>query len=276
MFLSVIVIARDGEWTPSNGTIYGVFLACVLLHGVLASTMSKIMGKLQTVFVVMNLVLIFATIIALPIGKSSGRNDGSYIFATTANLTTWPTGWAFFLAWLSPIWTVGSFDSCVHMSEEAANATKAVPWGIIHSAGSCWLLGFVLMIVIAACMSTDLESILGSSFGQPMAQVTFHPSLPFIFCCKVELISYFQFNRSTTTPSAKMAPWASCPFSWLYNSSWVFPYLSPPAANPGPSPVMAHFHSPHCSATYQRHSGTFRCALFGAVCSLLLLWACCL
>ena len=213
MFLSVIVIARDGEWTPSNGTIYGVFLACVLLHGVLASTMSKIMGKLQTVFVVMNLVLIFATIIALPIGKSSGRNDGSYIFATTANLTTWPTGWAFFLAWLSPIWTVGSFDSCVHMSEEAANATKAVPWGIIYSAGSCWLLGFVLMIVIAACMSTDLESILGSSFGQPMAQVTFHPSLPFIFCCKVELISYFQFNRSTTTPSAKMAPWASCPFS---------------------------------------------------------------
>ena len=126
MFLSVIVIARDGNWTPSNGVIYATFLACVLCHGILASTMSKVMGKLQTVFVVANFVLIFATIIALPIGARHHRNDGHYIFAQTENSTSWPTGWAFMLAWLSPIWTIGAFDSCVHMSEEAANATKAV------------------------------------------------------------------------------------------------------------------------------------------------------
>ena len=171
MFLSVIVIANDGNYTPSNGAIYGVFLACVICHGILASTMSRIMGKLQTVFVVMNLVLIFATIIALPIGARNNRNDGAYIFTTTANLTTWPTGWAFMLAWLSPIWTIGAFDSCVHMSEEAANATRAVPYGILMSIGSCWVLGFILVIVIAACMDTNLSNILGSSFGQPMAQV---------------------------------------------------------------------------------------------------------
>lgn len=75
------------------------------------------------------------------------------------------------LAWLSPIWTIGGFDSCVHMSEEAANATRAVPYGILMSIGSCWLFGFILLIVIAACMSPDLESILGSKFGQPMAQI---------------------------------------------------------------------------------------------------------
>lgn len=125
MFLSVIVVARDGNWTPTKGDIYGTFLACVLCHGVLASSMSKIMGKLQTVFVIMNFILIFATIIALPIGTKN-RNNGHYIFAQTENLTTWPTGWAFMLSWLSPIWTIGAFDSCVHMSEEASNATKAV------------------------------------------------------------------------------------------------------------------------------------------------------
>ncbi|KAI9873406.1 MAG: GABA-specific high-affinity permease, partial [Pleopsidium flavum] len=173
MFLSVIVIARDGEYTPSNGAIYGVFLACVLIHATLASIMSKIMGKLQTVFVVMNMVLIIATIIALPVGKSqaSERNSGHYIFAHTENLTTWPTGWAFMLSWLSPIWTIGAFDSCVHMSEEAANATKAVPYGILMSIGSCWFFGLILMIVIASCINPDLESVLGSSFGQPMAQI---------------------------------------------------------------------------------------------------------
>ena len=104
MLLSVPVLATDGAWTPSHGVVYAVFLACVVCHGILASSFSKVMGKLQTAFVVMNFVLIFATIIALPIGRSKTRNDGTWIFATTANLTTWPSGWAFMLAWLSPIW----------------------------------------------------------------------------------------------------------------------------------------------------------------------------
>lgn len=173
MFLSVVVVARDGNWTPSNGVIYATFLACVCCHGILASTMSKIMGKLQTVFVVANFILIFATIIALPIGARHNRNDGHYIFAQTENSTTWPTGWAFMLAWLSPIWTIGGFDSCVHMSEEAANATKAVPFGILMAIGSCWFFGFIIVIVLAACINPDLSSVTGSKFGQPMAQIYF-------------------------------------------------------------------------------------------------------
>ena len=171
MFLSVIVIARDGNWTPTNGVIYGTFVACVLCHAILASVMSKIMGKLQTVFVVMNLILITATVIALPIGAAHKRNSASYIFTHTENLTNWPTGWAFMLSWLSPLWTIGAFDSCVHMSEEAANAKKAVPYGIILSIGSCWVLGFIIMITIAATINPDLNSVVKSNFGQPMAQV---------------------------------------------------------------------------------------------------------
>lgn len=69
--------------------------------------MQKIMGKLQNFFVFMNFVLIFAKIIALPIGRASQRNSGHFIFAKVENLTSWPTGWAFMLAWLSPIWTIG-------------------------------------------------------------------------------------------------------------------------------------------------------------------------
>ena len=128
MFLSVIVVARDGNWTPSNGVIYGTFLACVCCHGILASTMSRIMGKLQTVFVVANFILIFATIIALPVGARHNRNDGHYIFAQTENSTTWPTGWAFMLAWLSPIWTIGAFDSCgTYQSKDIVLAQTPAP-----------------------------------------------------------------------------------------------------------------------------------------------------
>lgn len=179
MFLSVIVIARDGNWTPSNGAIYGTFLACVLCHGVCASVLPKFMGKLQTVFVVMNFILIVATVIALPIGARNRRNDGHFIFAQTENLATWPTGWTFMLSWLCPIWTIGSFDSCVHMSEEAANATRAVPFGILMSIVACWFFGFILVVVIAACISPNLDSVLKSPFGQPMAQVS-HVMISFV------------------------------------------------------------------------------------------------
>jgi amino acid transporter len=109
-FLSVIVISRDGNWTPSNGVIYAVFIATVACHAVIASTLAGIMGRLQSVFVVLNFVLILATIIALPVGQKD-RNSASYIFTHTENLTAWPTGWTFMLSWLSPIWTIGGFDS---------------------------------------------------------------------------------------------------------------------------------------------------------------------
>ena len=75
------------------------------------------------------------------------------------------------LSWLSPIWTVGAFDSCVHMSEEAANATRAVPYGILMSISSCWLFGWIIVIVLAACMTPDIASLLTSPSGQPMAQI---------------------------------------------------------------------------------------------------------
>lgn len=57
------------------------------------------------------------------------------------------------------------------MSEEASNVTRAVPYGILMSIGSCWIFGLILTIVIAACMDQNLENLVGNSFGQPMAQI---------------------------------------------------------------------------------------------------------
>jgi amino acid transporter len=57
------------------------------------------------------------------------------------------------------------------MSEEAANAAKAVPYGILMSIGMAWILGFFIMIVIAACINPVLTDVLVTPFGQPMAQI---------------------------------------------------------------------------------------------------------
>ncbi|KAJ6097842.1 hypothetical protein N7499_002216 [Penicillium canescens] len=174
MLLSMVSIARDGNWTATRPVIYGTYVATVAAHGFIAIFFGRAMPKIQSACIFLNIALVVATVIALPIGKAHNSppvNSGSYVFGEVQNYTTWPAGWAFMLAWLSPIWTIGAFDSCVHMSEEATHATRAVPLGIIGSTGLCGILGFVSLAVIASSMSKDIEGILASKFGQPMAQI---------------------------------------------------------------------------------------------------------
>ncbi|PGH10719.1 hypothetical protein AJ79_05310 [Helicocarpus griseus UAMH5409] len=179
MLLSIVSIAYDGTWSASSPVVYGVFAGCVITHGILATFAAHVMHKIQSACIVANVALVIATVIALPIGRSRtehGLNSGSYVFAHHDNFTNWPAGWAFMIAWLSPIWTIGGFDSCVHMSEEAMHAAKAVPRGIVGSIGACWFFGFISVCMVAACMDPDIEALLGSPFGQPMAQI-YHDAL---------------------------------------------------------------------------------------------------
>jgi amino acid transporter len=174
MLLSLISIARDGEWSASRPVIYATYLGCVVVHAGLATFCGRIMNKIQSICIYLNVGLVVATVIALPIGNHKNGvpiNSGAYVFGDMENLTTWSTGWTFMLAWLSPIWTIGAFDSCVHMSEEATHASRAVPMGIVLSCGLCGILGFLSLAVMAACMDQNLENLLGSAFGQPMAQI---------------------------------------------------------------------------------------------------------
>ncbi|KAF4256446.1 hypothetical protein KXX44_008974 [Aspergillus fumigatus] len=174
LLLACISISRDGEWSASNGTIYGVYVGVILVHAVCAVFAGSIMNKIQTFSIFVNVAMIIATVVALPVGKVSrgqSLNPGSYVFGDVENLTTWPTGWAFVLAFLAPIWSIGFFDSCVHMSEEALHAAKAVPLGIIWSSGCATVLGFLVLSVIAATMDPDVSKTMGSTFGQPMAQI---------------------------------------------------------------------------------------------------------
>jgi len=42
----------------------------------------------------------------------------------------------------------GSFDSSVHISEEASNAATAVPWGIVGAITIAGILGWGMLILM--------------------------------------------------------------------------------------------------------------------------------
>ncbi|OVF08560.1 putative GABA-specific permease [Clavispora lusitaniae] len=175
--LSVVVIAKDGNYNITSAKTYGVFVACVVAHIAITCLSSKHAAWLQTTSIVVNVTLIALFVIAMPIAASRGSfKSASWVFGHFSNYTSFPIGWTqLSQAWLPAIWTIGAFDSCVHMSEECTNATRTIPIGIIASISMCGVLGWVIMVVTCFCIQTnDIENdILGSPFGQPMAQIIY-------------------------------------------------------------------------------------------------------
>ncbi|KAI0028695.1 amino acid/polyamine transporter I [Vararia minispora EC-137] len=165
-------IGSDLNYIPTTAQIYGVFIAILLMHCVLVSMTTKFLARMHAVSVFINIGLVLVFLIGIPIATPAEfRNSASFAFGHFENLYDWPNGFAFFLSFLAPLWSVGGFDSTVHISEEARNAKTAVPWAIVCAVTAGCILGFVLNIVIAFHMGPDVAAVLGSPFGQPMATI---------------------------------------------------------------------------------------------------------
>lgn len=223
--LSIVVIASDGDFVITNGNTYGVYAACIFATGLVTSIATIAVSRLQNISIVSNLLLIAIFFVALPVGVSRSDtidfNDAKYIFGDFKNLSDWNNGWQFMLAGFQPIiWVIGAFDSCIHMSEEAKNATASVPFGIITSISVCWVLGFFICIVIAACSTTDIASILETKFHQPLAQILYDALGKKWAIAMMVLIAYCQFLMAASTLTAiSRQIWAfsrddGLPFSW--------------------------------------------------------------
>jgi len=116
--------------------------------------------------------LCVAVIVALPVvTPAEYKNPASYALGDFTNFSEWPNGYAFILSFLAPSWTICSFDSSIHISEEASNAAVTVPWAIVSAIGIASVLGWAINVALAFCMGSDIQALLDSNVGQPMAQV---------------------------------------------------------------------------------------------------------
>ncbi|CAE6429264.1 unnamed protein product [Rhizoctonia solani] len=171
-------IGSGGNFVATTGKpsqTYGIYLAILLTHALVCSLATEVLARLQSFYVILNLILFFGVLIALPIATPTEyMNSASFALGDFTNLSTYPAGFAYILSWLAPVWTIGAYDSCVHISEEASNAAVAVPWAIIGAIGISGVLGTAMNIAIAFCMGTDLEAIINSDIGQPLAAIFFN------------------------------------------------------------------------------------------------------
>lgn len=223
--LSIVVISKDGDFEITNAKTYGVYAGCIIATTLLTSVATVAVSKLQTFSIVSNVLLIIFFLIVLPIGVSQSDdvtfNSGKFIFGNFENFGDWADGWEFMVAGFQPcVWVIGAFDSCIHMSEEAKNATKAVPIGILTSISVCWIVGFFISIAIVACMGSNISAILDTVYGQPLAQILYNALGKKWAMTFMTLIAFCQFIMGASTLTAiSRQIWAfarddGLPFSW--------------------------------------------------------------
>ncbi|KAF8688930.1 APC amino acid permease, partial [Rhizoctonia solani] len=175
LFVGLALAELASAAPTSGGQTYGIYIAILFTHALVCSLATEVLARLQSFYVALNLILFFGVLIALPAATPTEfMNPASFALGGFTNLSTYPAGFAYILSWLAPVWTIGAYDSCVHISEEASNAAVAVPWAIIGAIGISGILGTAMNIAIAFCMGTDLEAIIDSDIGQPLAAIFFN------------------------------------------------------------------------------------------------------
>ena len=87
MILACASIA-NADYSPSRGVIFAVYVVLIVLHGACAAFLGRSMPRLQNVALVLNLGLVIATLVALPVGRVTrgGKiNSGAYVFGHVEN-----------------------------------------------------------------------------------------------------------------------------------------------------------------------------------------------
>lgn len=173
--MAAVSIGSGMKFSATAGQTYAVYVLVLITQGCVASLGSKIVARLQTVYIILNLLLVFAIIVAIPASTPDGfKNTASYAFSGFVNETQWPDGFSFVLGFLGPLWVICAFDSSLHMSEETTNAKKSVPMALVGATALAGILGWGINVVLAFRMGTDIESIMASPIGQPMAVILFN------------------------------------------------------------------------------------------------------
>lgn len=204
--LAAVVLTNDGNFDVTNGKLYGVFAGGAIMMGVCTCLASEFVAKLQTLSIISNLFIIVLLFIALPIGTKINRggfNHGNFIFAKYQNFSDWNDGWQFCLAGFMPAtWTIGGFDSCVHQSEEAKDAKKSLAFGIIGSISTCWILGWIILVVLLACMDPDVSRTMNTKYLMAIAQIVYDCLGKSWAIALMSLIAFCQFLMGASTITA--------------------------------------------------------------------------
>ncbi|EWC44425.1 putative amino-acid permease [Drechslerella stenobrocha 248] len=153
---------------------YHVFLLStliMLIHGVISSMPTLWIARFNSVGTVINIIALIVVIIIIPADTTRRNprfNPSSQVWGEITNMTSYPSGVAVLMSFISVIWTMSGYDSPFHLAEECSNANVAAPRAIVLTSGIGGVMGWFLQLVVAYTV-VDINDVIGSELGQPWA-----------------------------------------------------------------------------------------------------------
>lgn len=177
MIYAWVFVVTDGRFVATNNQTVGLYMALIIVHGIINSLGTKILARLTSGYVVVNLGITFVIIITvLACTPLSEMKSASETFTQLNN----PTGYggmggqafAFFIGLYSVQFVMTDYDATAHISEEVHRAAIAAPVAIIIAVSGTGLIGWVLNIVLVL-VSGNVINEKPSTFpgGLAMAQI---------------------------------------------------------------------------------------------------------
>ncbi|OGM50766.1 choline transport protein [Aspergillus bombycis] len=123
----------------------------------------------ETLVLVVHILGYFA--ILIPLTYMADHKSKEEVFKDFVNSGGFPTdGLAFFVGMTGCVFAFAGGDAAVHMAEEVANATVAIPRAVLLSVLINGTLGFTMLIATLFCMG-DIDKALNTPTGYPFIEI---------------------------------------------------------------------------------------------------------
>lgn len=170
-FLTSAISVTYPEFVTTPAIDYGVFIAILLIHGLMNVLPVKYTGFISNLSVwwhVMGILFIVIVGLLLTPNKPSASFALGHVYNGSGFSST---GYAWLIGLLQAQFTLNGYDSAAHVSEETMSAQKGSPFGIVSAIATSAVAGTVLMISCAFMIQDFDRQIVNSNYPMTITQV---------------------------------------------------------------------------------------------------------
>lgn len=209
----------NGAPTFTPTALQTVLLAILVLcfFGSICSFPTAWLHKIILWFAPINVLASISICVALLI-LTPEKQSTKWVFTHVTDGSGWGSkGFSFLLGFLSVAWTMTDYDGTTHMSEETHDAAIRGPVAIRTAILVSGAVGWMLTVTFCFCMN-DVEGIMGSPTGLPVAQIFFNAggktggTVMWFFVILVQVFT----GCSAMLANARMA--------WAFSRDGAFPF----------------------------------------------------
>lgn len=190
-----VTVASDFKVYYGSGTLYGIVLAVLLGNGFVCSCSTRIMARLNYLYMAVNIGGVIALIIILAV--LGPKTSASVAFTQFENNSEWSNkGIVWILSLTAGMWTLTGYDSVAHVAEETTNAVHAGPIAMLSAVMGTAISGFILSIVHSFVMP-DPARLLSTNLKLPAAMLYYDIMGKHGFLAMWSITIFVQFTSGT-------------------------------------------------------------------------------